>query len=894
MNKNVNYIRNRLSLRSPQEESLNILAELYELLEPKKIKGKLVLTEMLKTVNSRYPTCVDFERNFPSICFALATGVGKTRLMGACISYLYLEYKVKNFFVLAPNLTIYNKLIEDFSNLQNPKYVFRGISDFTQNSPRIINGDNYNQFSSNELFQSININVFNISKINSETRSGSAPRIKRMSEYLGDSYFNYLAGLPDLIVLMDESHHYRADRGMTVINELDPILGLEFTATPQTQSGTKYTKFKNVVYEYSLANAIADGFVKKPAVATRKDFDPTQYGVADLDRLKLLDGVRIHENTKAELAIYARDKGVNEIKPFMLVVAVDTSHASQLKEVIQQDDFFNGYYKDKVMDIHSNLSGTERDENIELLLSLENPANRIEIVIHVNMLKEGWDVTNLYTIVPLRSSASRTLTEQTLGRGLRLPYGNHTGDDSVDTLTIVQHDKFQDIVDEANKPDSIIRVQHIIVIDGSDEVVHKEVITTKSQFADEIEQRKMDVEKLEGDKKEKELLNIKRDEFILPFLNIAAPKAVSFTKEAITTAEHIETFKNAYREKLQLEGNLFANEEVNEAADRYILIAQNFIDNTIPIPRLSIVPSGKSKLIFSDFDLDTSKMNYQPGSEEIVTRELQSGNQRIIAAGQGGYKERFIENHIVSILIDKQEIWYDEHKELIYKLANQAVLHFRSYLHSDRDVLNVILNFKMPIADQIYQQMMAHHKIVYEGFDKPIMSVKHCSEIRDPSISKNVGDRIYDYKENIEPASQIRNKVFGGFVKAYHKIYKFDSKTEKDFAAILEQDVDCIKWLKPALSQFNIYYGRPSKSYNPDFIVETPTYIAMIETKKKDDVESEQVQSKAKSALNYCVNATIYNKQFNAKQWRYILIPHDAVQLNMSLMYLFSKYEITQ
>lgn len=891
MNKNVNYIRNRLSLRSPQEESLNILAELYELLEPKKIKGKLVLTEMLKTVNSRYPTCVDFERNFPSICFALATGVGKTRLMGACISYLYLEYKVKNFFVLAPNLTIYNKLIEDFSNLQNPKYVFRGISDFTQNSPRIINGDNYNQFSGNELFQSININVFNISKINSETRSGSAPRIKRMSEYLGDSYFNYLAGLPDLIVLMDESHHYRADRGMTVINELDPILGLEFTATPQTQSGTKYTKFKNVVYEYSLANAIADGFVKKPAVATRKDFDPTQYGVADLDRLKLLDGVRIHENTKAELAIYARDKGVNEIKPFMLVVAVDTSHASQLKEVIQQDDFFNGYYKDKVMDIHSNLSGTERDENIELLLSLENPANRIEIVIHVNMLKEGWDVTNLYTIVPLRSSASRTLTEQTLGRGLRLPYGNHTGDDSVDTLTIVQHDKFQDIVDEANKPDSIIRVQHIIVIDGSDEVVHKEVITTKSQFADEIEQRKMDVEKLEGDKKEKELLNIKRDEFILPFLNIAAPKAVSFTKEAITTAEHIETFKNAYREKLQLEGNLFANEEVNEAADRYILIAQNFIDNTIPIPRLSIVPSGKSKLIFSDFDLDTSKMNYQPGSEEIVTRELQSGNQRIIAAGQGGYKERFIENHIVSILIDKQEIWYDEHKELIYKLANQAVLHFRSYLHSDRDVLNVILNFKMPIADQIYQQMMAHHKIVYEGFDKPIMSVKHCSEIKDPSISKNVGDRIYDYKENIEPASQIRNKVFGGFVKAYHKIYKFDSKTEKDFAAILEQDVDCIKWLKPALSQFNIYYGRPSKSYNPDFIVETPTYIAMIETKKKDDVESEQVQSKAKSALNYCVNATIYNKQFNAKQWRYILIPHDAVQLNMSLKYLFSKYE---
>jgi type III restriction enzyme len=712
-----------------------------------------------------------------------------------------------------------------------------------------------------------------------------------LSEYLGESYFNYLSGLNDLVILMDESHHYRADRGMSVINELDPILGLEFTATPQTQSGTRYTKFKNVVYEYSLASAIADGFVKKPAVATRKDFDPSQYSAADLDRLKLLDGIRIHENTKAELAIYAHDKEVREVKPFMLVVAVDTTHATQLKEMIQQDDFFNGYYKDKVMDIHSNQSGSEKDENIELLLSLEEPTNRIEIVIHVNMLKEGWDVTNLYTIVPLRTSASRTLTEQTLGRGLRLPYGKHTGDDSVDTLTIVQHDKFQDIVDEANKPDSIIRVQHIIVLDGSDETVQKEIITPKSQFAEEIAQRKVDVEQLEGVKKEKELLNIKRDEFILPFLNTVAPKAVSFTKEAITTVEHIETFKKAYEEKLQSEGNLFAKDEVNEAAERYITIAQNFIDNTIPIPRLSIVPSGKTKLVFSDFDLDTSKMKYQPGSEEIVTRELQSGNQRTISAGQGSYRERFIENHLVSVLIDKQEIWYDEHKDLLYKLANQAVLHFQSYLASDREVVNVILNFKMPITEQIYQQMMAHHEIIHEGFEKPIMSVKPCSEIKDPSIAKNVGDPIYDYKENIEPVSQIRNKVFGGFVKAYHKLYKFDSKTEKDFATILEQDNDCIKWLKPALSQFNIYYGRPSKNYTPDFIVETPDYIAMVETKKKDDVESEIVQSKAKAALNYCINATEYNQQINGKPWKYILIPHDAVKLNMSLQYLFNQYE---
>ena len=84
-----------------------------------------------------------------------------------------------------------------------------------------------------------------------------------------------------------------------------------------------------------------------------------------------------------------------------------------------------------------------------------------EIVIHVNMLKEGWDVTNLYTIVPLRAANARTLVEQSIGRGLRLPYGERTGIDAIDTLNIVAHDRFQEIVDDANKPDSPLKIRAI-------------------------------------------------------------------------------------------------------------------------------------------------------------------------------------------------------------------------------------------------------------------------------------------------------------------------------------------------------------------------------------------------------------------------------------------------
>ena len=97
------------------------------------------------------------------------------------------------------------------------------------------------------------------------------------------------------------------------------------------------------------------------------------------------------------------------------------------------------------------------------LLDVEKPDSPVEVVIHVNMLKEGWDVTNLYTIVPLRAANARILIEQSIGRGLRLPYGRRTGVMPVDRLNIIAHDKFQEIIDEASRPDSMIRLQQVIL-----------------------------------------------------------------------------------------------------------------------------------------------------------------------------------------------------------------------------------------------------------------------------------------------------------------------------------------------------------------------------------------------------------------------------------------------
>lgn len=429
----INSISGRLSLRTPQRESLVALAKAIDTTDDRLLDPKHDVPALLETLKGDFPTLDDFEREFPSLFFALATGVGKTRLMGAFISYLHLAHDVKNFFVLAPNLTIYEKLITDFTP-GTPKYVFKGIAEFTTYPPEVITGDNYEQRGAQvmgDILSTVRVNVFNISKINSEVRGGKAPRIKRLSEYLGDSYFSYLANLPDLVLLMDESHRYRASAGVKAINELNPILGLELTATPfvEKKGGNgKPAPFKNVIVDYPLARAMDDGFVKEPAVVTQRNFDANQYKTTEekqqLETIKLMDGIRLHEATKVELLTYAHENDVKVVKPFMLVIARDTTHASELLNKLEE--VFGGRYKGKVIQVDSSRSGTAEEEMITRLLAVESVDEPTEIVIHVNMLKEGWDVTNLYTIVPLRAANARTLIEQSIGRGLRLPYGSPT------------------------------------------------------------------------------------------------------------------------------------------------------------------------------------------------------------------------------------------------------------------------------------------------------------------------------------------------------------------------------------------------------------------------------------------------------------------------------------
>jgi type III restriction enzyme len=885
MNRHVNAIAGRLSLRSPQRQSLEILDRITEIVPPKK---DIDTGNALEAIRSEFPTVTEFEREFPSLCFALATGVGKTRLMGAFISYLHLAHGINNFFVLAPNLTIYNKLISDFKP-NTPKYVFQGIAEFATDTPEIITGDDYQERAGSlfDLVLRCKINIFNISKINSEVRGGKSPRIKRLSEYIGQSYFDYLAGLPDLVLIMDESHRYRASAGVRAINELKPIMGLELTATPFVETSKGPVPFKNVIFDYPLGKAMADGFVKEPAAVTRKNFNPTGMSTEEIERLKLEDGVRLHESVKVELGTYALQSGRHIVKPFLLVIARDTTHAGQLKQLIESDKFFDGTYKTKVIQVDSSKTGAEEDEMIERLLRVEQPDEPTEIVIHVNMLKEGWDVTNLYTIVPLRAANARTLIEQSIGRGLRLPYSKRTGVMAVDRLNIIAHDRFQEIIEEANKPGSTIRLKQVIL--SPDQLKEKTVtVVSQSQLAAKLG---IQPEHTSGN------TLIPPDNQPPMFLEPGEQKLAQITYDVIRTLESqpqklptvnylqrpefqaqiLQEVTNQYRPtQMELEG-------VTTKPDIASIVSkttQLVIQQTIDIPRILVVPTGEVRSGFKSFSLDLGSLKYPAPSEELWIQHLRTNELEVLALESAGMEESRPENYIVSGLVDFDDVSYDDHADLLYELAGQVVKHLHTYL-SEEDARRVLRMYQREISRFVHAQMQQHYWEESGPLDVRIS--KGFTELKPSAYTASASDPILDFHHSPADKSNMAKYLFGGFRRCLYPVQKFQSDSERKLALILDREAD--KWFKPAKGQFQLFYksGAEQLEYQPDFVAEAKTGIYMLEPKARNEMTDPEVLAKRDVAVTWCKHASDHAVTYEGKPWKYVLIPHDAIVENMTI-----------
>lgn len=860
------YISGVMSLRKPQEKSLKLLEEVMTTIN---ISKDMDLKDALGAVQALYPICLDFERDFMSLTFALATGVGKTRLMGAFIAYLYTQHGIKNYFVVAPNTTIYEKLKRDLSDPSNPKYVFNGLGCF-QTAPQIISDDDYKSRQISLFESDIRIFVFNIDKFNKEESN-----MKKINEFIGDSFYQYLANLPDLVLIMDESHHYRAKKGMEAINELNPLLGLELTATPIVTSGSKQTPFKNVVYEYPLSKAIEDGYTRTPFAGTRTDINFYNFGEKELDKLMLIDGLKLHERAKRELEAYALnnitdDSTIRKVKPFMMVVCKDTDHAKWVEKYIKSDEFEGGAYKNKTIIVHSKQRGAESEGNTKLLLEVENYDNPVEIVIHVNMLKEGWDVNNLYTIVPLRTAASKVLREQMVGRGLRLPYGKRTGNEIVDAVYLTAHDKFQDIINEVQKGDSIFKAGNIIKVEEIEENLSNSQLSLDLEPHEERERAyTYGISKTEkSDKLIDTAISFVREEVV---------QEINSSKQLEISKEQKKNIAEKVASKIKKDNDL--SEVFKENENPLLHWLDNVVEKThytakekfIPIPRLKVTDEGVVEYGFVDFDLDLSEFNHLPIKNNIIIQNLEdlSDLQRIDgdAIDFDGYNPKKV---ILDLIRTKPEIDYEKCSSLLFKLISEVVDYYE--VKYDKNLMqNIVMMHKKDIANKIYRQMLQdNHFYCENGLIKYTVI-----DTREYNLTQTY---TWDKKLNLYESydGNIKAILFEGIKKGVFDTAKFDSFPELLFARILERDMSVINWLRPAQNEFNITYNR-GRHYVPDFVVETKETFFIVEVKGEDKINDADVIAKGKKAVMFCDVASSWSKANNRKEWKYVFIPSKEI-----------------
>lgn len=872
------YISGVMSLRTPQKDSLKILEKIVNRVD---LRKGMNLKAALGAVHAMYPICSDFERDFMSLTFALATGVGKTRLMGAFIAYLYTQHGIKNFFVVAPNTTIYDKLKKDLSDFNSPKYVFKGLGCFGT-PPQIITDDDYKERQLPIFESDIRLFVYNIDKFNKE-----GANMKKVNEMIGDSFYQYLSNLPDLVLIMDESHHYRAEKGAQALNELNPLLGLELTATPLVVKGAKQVPFKNVVFEYPLSKAIEDGYTRTPFAVTRSDIDFYNFGDEQLDKMMLLDGITCHESTKRKLEVYAANYGKFLVKPFMLVVCKDTDHAAWVESFIKSDEFRNGVYRNKTIIVHSKLKGSETEANTRLLLDVENPDNPVEIVIHVNMLKEGWDVNNLYTIVPLRTAASKVLREQMVGRGLRLPYGERTGDRDVDAVMLTAHDKFNDIIEEAQKGDSIFKAGNVIKVE---EIVPEQ--TTYTQLTIELptdtalEKAYEHTQLPKTDttdallKKAAEIINTEVSHHIQhtpghTVTPIQAQQIVETVKQKVVDDKDLGViFKE--NEMPLTTWMLYQTEETHRAA----------VSKFIPIPRIKVTDAGVEEYVFLDFDLDMSEFTHVPIKNELLVQNLEDMQDRQRIKGEDidfeGYNPKKV---ILEQLRKKPEIDYEKCSALLFKLITQ-VCDYYADRYGINGMQNIIMMYKRDIGNKIYKQMLQHFYCENGFLQEEVIGTRNYNL-----------QQSYSYVERVDLfstyTSKIQSVLFDGIKKGVFDRAKFDSHPELLLARVLEYDSHVQNWLRPAPQEFNITYNH-GHFYEPDFVVETESVIYLVEVKGEDKLNDTDVIAKKKRGIQYCEVATRWGKANGYKEWRYLFIPSKQVMPNSSFMQLVQRFEVAE
>ena len=454
-----------------QREAVETLIYLYEVVRARSLYDLARHFDEKGTVEVK-----PAEDRWARYVFKMATGSGKTKVISLAIVWSYFNGRFEHerrddytqaFALIAPNVIVYQRLLDDFRDgaifRDDPLIPPEWESDWQFT---VVTRDDPVASSTPGTLYLTNIHQL----YESRGRSRATAEPDEMTAVLGGPRPGALDGTGvglrermlshnELMVLNDEGHHLHTDEleWSRVTERMDDELRertgsglraqLDFTATPKHTNGAL---FQEIVVDYPIAQAVEDGIVKRAILGELSgDIEYQAENAADRHRDKLHAGIEKWREQRDALKDVKRN-------PLLFVMTENTKAADQVGDWLKTQPDFS---EESVLVIHTNSQGEivegvskAKQQELEFLREaarrVDEPDNPYRAIVSVLMLREGWDVRNVTTIVPLRaySASSQILAEQTLGRGLRRMWPVAAGDLREEVI-VIEHEAFRQFWD---------------------------------------------------------------------------------------------------------------------------------------------------------------------------------------------------------------------------------------------------------------------------------------------------------------------------------------------------------------------------------------------------------------------------------------------------------------
>lgn len=791
----------------------------------------------------------------------MATGVGKTYLMAAFIEYLR-HQGIGNVVIVTPGKVVQAKTVQNFT--QGEKRYIPGA----QMPPDVVTPQNYSAWvarmnqgqTAYKPDLPILAFIFNIQQLiapneeegatHGKTEEAQRRRPRRFDENAG-VLFDYLKGLDDLVVIADESHLYSTSAVAfhAALDELDPAACIGLTASTLPED--------HIIHAYKLYEAIRDKYVKRPVLAFRKG----GYGEDLLsEEQQLRDAMQLRRIKQAYYDAYAEKIGSEHLNAVLFVVCSDVDHATQISNLLSSPEYFGN--NKSVLQVDSK----HDDEATQLLLEqVDLPESEVLAVVSVNKLKEGWDVKNIAVVVTLRAMASEVLTQQTMGRGLRLPFGQYTDVLQIDQLDIIAHQSFEELLVSEN----------ILRQFGLDDAVKN---NDPSHIRNAIKQAgQADPDNLQED--DTDHVNDEID----PFETVGGLSARNSGNPGQPSPTHNLEENNGGSENSN-EPTVGVRQMNSNDSERIslkpVIIYRNkhFSDVSYKFPVTNVVLS-QPKIVLSDITDETLR--------EVARKVTSTGDvlfrKEIVA--DIGKKLHVVDTEsaeIDSIRVDeaqaKQTFIKIVAKMQLVPKTSETIQYIQSYL------VPRFMSY-VPFSDWTVKSMGSAIGQLQQVIREYITSVQRATrevtticpkEIQFPEIYLPFGDKVYEPIDN--QSKFVPGRYYSGWFKSLYEAESFDSYTgEYELARLMNTSPNIAWWHRLHLNYGAYVYYTQRDRYFPDFVaLDKQGIYWIIEGKDKRGRDNEIVQAKRRAA-EALVRRLASNREYENQYWGYLIAYEDDI-----------------